>query len=1018
MEDGLPDMKIECVYEDTKGVLWIGTHNRGLVRYDGDTFQAFTIRDGLSGDGVYSIIEDASDVLWIGTDRGLSRYDHKEFLGIDVEANCGFLWGADKDLEGDLWFGLQRRPGLPPAVCRVTENECTIIEVDSGNEALGRSIHCIKTGHDGQVWLGGESGMYESNDGTSFTPVREACDVDVVGDILLMGPRDLLVAAYNGVWRLGEHPLRLLAETESGPVSMVRVGRDVCMICTYDGRLLRLSGEEVQLIHQLNSVHTGGFALDKAGRLWIGTYGLGLYCYDETRLQITRMDSISPSISVTCLDTDSHGGLVLGTRGGLFGSNANGFSVPVDVDALASAEITSMLFDSKDQLWLGTRNGWIYSHAHGELTLHELDSEFLGYSIDALAEDNDGRIWYGSRSGKGFGCLASEKAEYFPPGGDTDCPAWVRSIEIDRSGGVWLGSASPGDWDGICRYRDGHFERITGFSGTTILCLFEDCDARMWVGTNEGLTCIDDDYLMTFTQIDGLPSEIVTSVFQASSGVLWIGTDGGGISCYDGQVFQIWRVPNDPACNVIYDISEGTDGVIWFASEGGLIRYEAGRTKPFVDVIEVIADIAYPTPSEVQFPTTVGRMTLRFRGFSPSDHATHLVYWYRLQGYENDWQQTRNGEVEYYKLQPGEYVFFVQAVDRDLNYSESAEVHVVVTEDPRIAALNDALRAEGSSGEFIGESKSLGEVRRQVREVAWTDLTVLVLGETGTGKGLAARAIHDSSERRDQPFIHVNCGALQEGLVDSELFGHERGAFTGAITRKLGKFELADKGTIFLDEIGDLPLEAQTRLLRVLQDRCIERVGGTHTLSIDVRVIAATNRDLVGSVRAETYRADLYYRLNVFPIRIPALRERREDTPLLAGHFVKRFAAHLNQIAPCIGQDAMRMLMSYDWPGNVRELEHVLQRAVILAKEQEIKPGHIGIGPPTAVAHIEGLDHTEFLPLQEHEKRYLVKVLEFTGGVIHGKRGAAELLNINPTTLRSRLQKLGLMKTKRVAKTN
>ncbi len=979
MQDGLPDMKVECVYEDSRGVLWVGTHNRGLVRYDGDDFQAFTTREGLSGDGVYSIIEDESGTLWIATDRGLSTFDQENFHNVDVGVDCGFLWGVDRDAKGNLWFGLQRRPGLPPAVCRVTENDCNIVVVDETDEASGTSIHCIRTNPEGNVWVGGQSGLYESEFDGRFSPLKQEWDVYVVGDILPTGSKGMLVAAYNGLWRLGDGAAEhLLAESDSGPVSLAHVDDDVFMVCTYDGRLLRVLGDEVQLIHHLNSVHTGGFVFDSEGRLWIGTYGLGLYCYDETRLQITRMDSVSPSASVTCLNTDSHGELVLGTRQGVFALGDAGFSALRKSETLSNAEITGVLFDSSDQLWLGTRNGWIYSRIQGTLNQHELDPAFLGYSIDALVEDNHGRIWYGSRSGQGFGCIADGKSEFFPPGGNANYPSWVRAIARDRLGGMWLGSASPGDWDGISRYREGEFEQINGFSGAAILSLMEDRDGRMWVGTNEGLTCIDEDYLMTFTQSDGLSCEIVTSIFQARNGVLWIGTDGGGISCYDGQVFQAWRVPHDPACNVIHDIAEGRDGVIWFASEGGLIRYEAGQTKPTVDVVEVIADIAYPVPSEVQFPTTVGRMTLRFRGVSSCDRAEHLVYRYQLHGYENDWQQTKSGQVEYYKLQPGEYVFYVQAVDRDLNYSKRAEVQVVVTEDPRIEALNDALRAEGANGEFIGNSTALSEVKRQIREVAWTDLTVLVLGETGTGKGLAARAIHDSSERNEQPFIHVNCGALQHGLVDSELFGHERGAFTGAITRKLGKFELADKGTIFLDEIGDLPLESQTRLLRVLQDRCIERVGGTQTLSIDVRVIAATNRDLVGAVRGEKYRADLYYRLNVFPIRIPALRERQEDTPQLAGHFVKRFAAHLNQTAPRISDAAMQMLMSYSWPGNVRELEHVVQRAVILAKEQQIEPVHIGIGPPATIVQSEDL--AEFLPLREHEKRYLAKVLEFTGG--------------------------------------
>jgi len=423
-----------------------------------------------------------------------------------------------------------------------------------------------------------------------------------------------------------------------------------------------------------------------------------------------------------------------------------------------------------------------------------------------------------------------------------------------------------------------------------------------------------------------------------------------------------------------------------------------------------VADGTYEDPTEVQFPDTAGRLTIHFRGSSQSDRPEHLVYRYRLEGRDDDWQQTRRRQAEYPQLTPGTYRFLVLAVDRDLNYSTEASVRITVTEDPRLNALTEALRAGAASGEFIGQSSTIVEVKRQIREVAWTDLTVLVLGETGTGKGLAARAIHEASERSQAPFILVNCGALPAGLVDSELFGHERGAFTGAVDRRLGKFELADGGTIFLDEIGDLPLESQTRLLRVLQERCVERVGGTGTIDIDVRVVAATNRDLLKEVRDERYRADLYYRLNVFPIRIPPLRERQEDIPILAEYFVPRFAAHLDQTAPVLNDAALQVLLGYDWPGNVRELEHTLQRAALLAADGTIRPDHLGLGPVATVAS-QGVE-SAIVPLAEHERQYLERVLQYTGGVIHGKQGAAVLLDMKPTTLRSRLEKHGIHRRK------
>src|SRR5574340_263984 len=243
--------------------------------------------------------------------------------------------------------------------------------------------------------------------------------------------------------------------------------------------------------------------------------------------------------------------------------------------------------------------------------------------------------------------------------------------------------------------------------------------------------------------------------------------------------------------------------------------------------------------------------------------------------------------------------------------------------------LREEIKSTHNFEEIIGESPAVRKVLQSVEQVAPTDATVLIRGETGTGKELIARAIHDFSRRRSRPLVKVNCAALPAGLVESELFGHEKGAFTGALNRKLGRFELAHQGTIFLDEVGDLPLETQAKLLRVLQDQEFERVGGSQTIKVDVRVIAATNRDLKTSVAQETFRADLFYRLNVFPIHLPPLRERTDDIPVLARYFANKYMKKMTKHFEAIGHDTMDRLLQYPWPGNVRELEHVIERAVI-----------------------------------------------------------------------------------------
>jgi formate hydrogenlyase transcriptional activator len=325
--------------------------------------------------------------------------------------------------------------------------------------------------------------------------------------------------------------------------------------------------------------------------------------------------------------------------------------------------------------------------------------------------------------------------------------------------------------------------------------------------------------------------------------------------------------------------------------------------------------------------------------------------------------------------------------------------------------LREEIEAFHHFDEIIGESPALQAVLRKIGLVAGTDSSVLILGETGTGKELVARAVHSNSRRRSRPLIKVNCAALPTGLVESELFGHEKGAFTGAHERRIGRFELADGGTIFLDEIGELSPEVQVKLLRVLQERQLERIGGTRTLDVDVRVIAATNRDLARAVTEGTFRQDLYYRLNVFPVVVPPLRERPEDIPLLVHYFVERYAAKIGRRIARVAPEAMRRLVRYAWPGNVRELENVVERAVILATGPELDvaaellPGSAA-APPTAIAAPPAANDPASL---EHvERSHIVAVLKRTNWRVDGPQGAARILDINPSTLRSRMQKLGI----------
>jgi formate hydrogenlyase transcriptional activator len=334
--------------------------------------------------------------------------------------------------------------------------------------------------------------------------------------------------------------------------------------------------------------------------------------------------------------------------------------------------------------------------------------------------------------------------------------------------------------------------------------------------------------------------------------------------------------------------------------------------------------------------------------------------------------------------------------------------------------LEEEVRTEHHFGEIVGESATLRRALKQVEAVAPTSSTVLILGETGTGKELIARALHDLSPRRERTFVKLNCAAIPTGLLESELFGHEKGAFTGAIMQKVGRFELAHQGTLFLDEVGDIPLELQPKLLRALQEQEFERLGSTRTIQVDVRLVAATNRDLAKMVADGQFRSDLYYRLNVFPVGLPPLRERREDIPMLARHFTQRFARRMGRRIETIPAAVMDALVAYPWPGNLREMQNVIERAVILSPgpSLQIPPGDLTermkdeggrmnqedpVHPSSFIPH-----PSKAVTLAEAERQHILGVLRETGWVVGGPKGAAIRLGMKRSTLQKKMTKLGI----------
>ena len=341
------------------------------------------------------------------------------------------------------------------------------------------------------------------------------------------------------------------------------------------------------------------------------------------------------------------------------------------------------------------------------------------------------------------------------------------------------------------------------------------------------------------------------------------------------------------------------------------------------------------------------------------------------------------------------------AVENALNFRDLEALKEKLAQEKLY--LEDEIRSDSGFEEIIGESPALRQVLQMVETVAPSDSTVLLLGETGTGKELIARAIHDHSRRKGRTFVKLNCAAIPTGLLESELFGHEKGAFTGAIAQKIGRLELADQGSLFLDEVGDIPVEIQPKLLRALQEREFERLGSTHTKKVNVRLVAATNRDLEKMIAAREFRSDLYYRLNVFPIRIPPLRERPEDIPLLVRYFVQKYARQMQKKIELIPAAAMSKLQAWDWPGNVRELENVIERAVILTAGSTLQ---VPVAELKSSVNVPAVSSA--VTLQATEREHIIKVLRDTKGTLAGPMGAASRLGLKRTTLQSKMKKLGI----------
>ena len=1044
--DGLAGMRIEHIAEDSAGYLWFATCDNGVSRFDGDAFRNFTQQDGLVNDSIYFVQKDSQNRLWFGTRNGVCWYDETNFHHLEDEGIAGravqFIY---EDREGRIWCGGHRTLGYYDG----TVFHDLMPLYLKHYEPLLRRKQCRGIAQDleGHLWFGfnhlirfdGTSfHRYEEKDGFPQSDISYAVGQDDTGK-MWVGQR----GPQNGLWCYTDgsfQPVQVDLDSDLRKIQCDGTGR--MWFSTSDGVLYQ-DGDGFSKFTPADGLpHPAVKAVfqDREHQYWFATWG-GVGLYDAYSISIFDFRArASESVSeISQIAQDSRGDIWVGSMSPHFNYQSksvfrfdgedldfagpeNGFDIN---NCFAIYE------DHDGYLWFGGVNGLF---RYDGQKLKKMQTTADSSSICAIAQDGEGQFlfghWENKKDKEKKALFASplrltyqrdeEFQTIFVKDKNKDPFSYIGTVITGRNGEVYFYLAHQhfSDIDkGFARWhpKDGlkFYGGEDGLIDDRVSDLLLDRHGNLWVATQGGLACFNGSTFQTFTTEDGLSNNRIHCLLEDSQGHLWLGTDGGVVH-YDGQLFQTIKSPH---IGPVLKILEDRDGAFYFGTaQNTLVRYRQRKTTPRVRLLQVVAHKVYENLEEVLLSTTDQQVIFEYKGMSFSTHPRDMLYIYRLNGYDADWQPaTRKTRAYYRNLPPGDYTFQVKAIDRDLNYSEIAQVQLSVEPDPRIEGLTATLNTQGDN-EFIGHSEVLQQFQFQLRKVVPTDLSVLFIGETGVGKGLAARVLHAQSPNSDGPFIQVNCGALPATLIDSELFGHEKGAFTSAVSRRLGKVELAKDGTLFLDEVSDMAPQTQARMLRLLEEGTFERVGGSETLSVQARIVAATNRNLEELVSSGAFREDLYYRFQVFPIYLPPLRERKEDIPHLAEFFKNRMATHLGkQIAP-LTPEVIEVLQTCDWPGNVRELEHTIQRAVIVCRGSQIEVGDLGLygfriggpAPDLKKNTVTVSQAREVVPLDEYERHYILEVLKITNYQISGDRGAAALLRLPPSTLYSKMKKLGI----------
>ena len=799
--------------------------------------------------------------------------------------------------------------------------------------------------------------------------------------------------------------------------------------------------------------------------MWFGTQEGGVSRYDdEVFINFTTKDGLADN-TVRSIHGASDDVMWFGTVNGVSRYDGKGgFKNFTTKDGLAGNDVWAIdcfvpRNDADGVMWFATRGG--VSRYDGKVFANFTTQDGLPDNrIWSLHRAPDGVMWFGTDGGG----VSRYDGKTFVNFTDQDGLGnnLIRTINHDSDGMMWFGTLA--GVGGASRYDGETFVNFTiqdGLAGNSVATIYRDDDGVLWFGTGSGVSRYDFDTqtvelsspdlsrrrrekrdvskptqskdgkrFINLTVKDGLAYNHVLAIHRSSDGMMWFGTWGGGVSWYDGIAWTSLDTRDGLAGNDVSSIYQDSDGYLWFATDGGVTRYRPSATPPRVRILSVKMN-GKDAELEAIPPVTVGtHVAMEYSAIDFKTVPEKRQYRCRIREIDSDarshpenrgWHKpTKATSFDYTFDKPGTYTFEVQAIDRDLNYSEPAILNLTIEPDPALVSMQTELnhlrrevRGKYHFENIIGNSIKMREVRALMESAIDSGLTVLVTGDTGTGKELVAKAIHHSSPRKDNPLMDRNCGAIPTELLASDLFGHRKGAFTGAQEDKAGLFEAASGGTVLLDEISEMPLDAQVHLLRVLEERQVQRLGENVSRDVDVRIIAMTNKDLIEEGKAGRFREDLYYRLSEFPIHIPPLRERPEDIPILAEHFLQEYSQEQKKKLDSFVPGVFEMLQSYSWPGNVRELRNDVRRAAALVEEGERI--HINHFPPKITQEILTLQEAmQTIGQKSTRYRELVdgferRCIEHALRVCEGNRSqAAKMLGLGRKSLYEKMQRLGI----------